>query len=207
MSDLVLTTLGVGAANSSCFAPAGLLVTQGLTRIMLDGGPNSEPSDRLDAWLVTDEHAELMEQVRRIAGKLGLEPHMGDFSDDRLSVRFHPVAHTNHLSGGYLIRCEGWTVAWAPEFWQFPDWAAGVDLMFAEAFGWDRPIRFVGGVGGHMHVLGVAADARARGVRQLVFAHIGRPALTAIDRGERPPFGKFARDGQVFRLPERAQKP
>jgi hypothetical protein len=204
MSELVLTTLGVGAANSPRFAPAGLLLKRGPTRIMLDGGPNSEPSGLVDAWLVTDEHAELMAQIRGLAGKHGLEPHMGDYSDDCLSVRFHPVVHTNHLSGGYLIRCQGWTVAWAPEFWKFPDWAAGVDVMFAEASGWDRPIRFAGGVGGHMDALDVAAAARARGVRRLIFAHIGRPALKAIDRGETSPFGKFARDGQVFRLRERA---
>jgi hypothetical protein len=206
MNAVVLTTLGVGAADSTRFAPAGLLVKQRLTRIVLDGGARSEPLGPLDAWLVTDEHAELMAQIRRVASKRGLEPHMGDFSGDGLSVRFHPVVHTNHLSGGYLVRCEGWTVVWAPEFWEFPNWAAGADLMFAEASGWDRPIRFVGGVGGHMDVLAVAAAARAHEVRRLVFAHIGRPTLKAIDRGEKPPFGQFARDGQVFRLRVRPEK-
>jgi hypothetical protein len=33
-----------------------------------------------------------------------------------------------------------------------------------------------------------------------VFAHIGRPTIRAIDRGARPVFGEFARDGQVFRV-------
>ena len=72
--------------------------------------------------------------------------------------------------------------------------------MFAEAAGWSRPIRFAGGVRGHLHVLAVAAAARALGVRRLVFAHVGRPTVRAIDRGETPPFGEFAEDGQVFRL-------
>jgi hypothetical protein len=31
-----------------------------------------------------------------------------------------------------------------------------------------------------------------------VFAHIGRPTLRALDRGEGPPFGEFATDGQRF---------
>jgi hypothetical protein len=31
-----------------------------------------------------------------------------------------------------------------------------------------------------------------------VFAHIGRPVLRALRRGERPCFGEFAADGQVF---------
>jgi len=40
-------------------------------------------------------------------------------------------------------------VVWAPEFWEYPRWAQACDLMFADAAGWDRPIRFVGNVGGH----------------------------------------------------------
>ena len=78
--------------------------------------------------------------------------------------------------------------------------------MFGEASGWNRPIRFVGGVGGHMDVLAVAAAARAHKVRRLVFAHIGRPTLKAIDSGVWPPFGEFARDGRVFRLSRRTNK-
>jgi hypothetical protein len=54
-----------------------------------------------------------------------------------------------------------------------------------------------------LDVLAVASAAQAHRVRRLVFAHIGRPTLKAIDRGETPPFGEFARDGQVFRLSER----
>jgi hypothetical protein len=46
----------------------------------------------------------------------------------------------------------------------------------------------------------VAEEAERRAVKRLVLAHIGRPAIRAIDRGERPPFGAFARDGQVFLL-------
>ena len=55
-------------------------------------------------------------------------------------------------------------------------------------------------VGGQMDLSSAAAAARAHRVRRLVFAHIGRPVLSAIDRGETPPFGQFARDGQVFRI-------
>jgi hypothetical protein len=200
MSPLVLTTLGVGAAYSPRFAPAGLLLKQNSTRIMFDGGPGSEPLGRLDAWLVSDERAELMAQIRRLARERGLEPRMGDFAADGLRVRFQAVVHTNHVTGGYLIRSGHWTVAWAPEFWEFPAWASGADLMFADASGWNRRIRFAGGAGGHLDVLAVAGAAQAHRVRRLVFAHIGRPTLKAIDRGEKPPFGEFARDGQVFRL-------
>jgi hypothetical protein len=70
--------------------------------------------------------------------------------------------------------------------------------MFAEAAAWSRPILFAGGFGGHMPVLSVAAAARRRGVGRLVFAHIGRPTLRALRRGDRTPFGEFAADGQTF---------
>jgi hypothetical protein len=46
----------------------------------------------------------------------------------------------------------------------------------------------------------VAEAARRHQVGRLVFAHIGRPTIRAIDRGARPAFGEFARDGQVFRV-------
>ncbi len=54
--------------------------------------------------------------------------------------------------------------------------------------------------GGHSCVLDVAREARARGVRRLVFAHIGRPTIRAIDAGECPPFGELGHDGQVFTI-------
>jgi hypothetical protein len=75
--------------------------------------------------------------------------------------------------------------------------------MFAEAAHWDRPIRFRGGVGGHQPVLAVAADARRHGVRRVVYAHIGRPALRALEAGERPPFGEWGRPGLTYTLPPR----
>jgi hypothetical protein len=57
------------------------------------------------------------------------------------------VVHTSHLAYGYLIRAARKRIVWAPEFFAFPAWAEKVDLMFAEAAGWKRPIHFVGGVG------------------------------------------------------------
>ena len=198
---MVLTTLGVGAADSPRYAPAGLLVEAERRRVMFDGGPGSVPGGPLDAWLVTDAHAELIAAIRILARGLGVEPRMGDLALDGLQIECHPVVHTSHPACGYLIRWCGHNVVWAPEFFEFPEWAGGADLMFAEAAGWNRPIRFAGGVGGHLDVFAVAAAARRRGVRRLVFAHIGRPTLRALDHAERPAFGEFADDGHVFRLP------
>jgi hypothetical protein len=53
-------------------------------------------------------------------------------------------------------------------------------------------------VGGHLDALSVQRAARRAGVKRLVFAHIGRPTLRAIDAGARPSFGELARDGQIF---------
>jgi hypothetical protein len=70
--------------------------------------------------------------------------------------------------------------------------------MFADAAGWDRPIRFARGVGGHSSALDVAHQARAKHIRRLVFAHIGRPTIRAMDAGKRPPFGEFGWDGARY---------
>jgi hypothetical protein len=197
---LTLTTLGVGAAASPRFAPAGLLLEWGECRVMLDGGPGSAPEGPLTAWLVTDERAELIARIRTLGRAMGVEPRMAGLQWNGLTIESLPVVHTNHATCGFLILAAGRRVVWAPEFLEFPVWAAGADLVFAEAAGWERPIRFAGGVGGHLHVLAVAEAARAAGVRRLVYAHIGRPTIRAMDRGETPPFGRFGEDGEVFRL-------
>jgi hypothetical protein len=195
-----LTLLGVGAMRSPRFAPAGLLVAHAGIRVAIDGGPGAEPAGRLDAWLVRDDHSELQPALRRLAGARGLDPVVDSFRSNALTAELYPVAHTSHPAFGYLISDGRRRVAWAPEFWTFPDWAAGVDLMFAEAAGWSRPIRFAGGVGGHAAALQIAEEARNHGVRRLVFAHIGRPTVRAVDAGERPPFGEIGADRRRYRV-------
>jgi hypothetical protein len=197
---LSLVLLGVGAMNSPRYRPAGLLVTWAGHRVMLDGGDAADPGTPLDSWLVCDERAELMPQIRRRAGELGVRPAVDSFDTDDVRMRPLPVRHTSHPSVGYLIETASQRAAWAPEFWTFPDWAAGSDLMFADAAGWNRPIRFARGVGGHACACDVADTARRAGVRRLVFAHIGRPSIRAIDRGERPSFGQWGHDGAAYRL-------
>jgi hypothetical protein len=139
-------------------------------------------------------------QLRRLAAERGLRPHAGSFQQGALRIDARPVVHTSHPTFGYRIEASEGTVVWAPEFFEFPRWADGVELLFAEAAGWERPIRFAGGVGGHLHVPAVAEAARRHRVGRLVFAHIARPTIRAIDRGDRPTFGEFAVDGQVFRV-------
>lgn len=198
-----LVTVGVGAAASPRYAPAGLLVVHGAARVMIDGGPGAQPRGHVDAWLVTDARCELIAAIRRLARGRGLVPTVQAFDRGGLVIRPEPVVHTNHPAFGYRIEAAGKLVVWAPEFFAFPRWAAGADLMFAEASSWSRPIRFAGGAGGHHPLLAVADAARALGIKRLVFAHLGRPTLRAVDAGLRPPFGELARDGQIFTLPVR----
>ncbi len=165
---------------------------------MIDGGPGAEPGRRVDAWLVTDAKAELSGAIRRLAAEHGAIASVAEFHGPDLLIRPKRVVHTSHPAYGYLIQSGGKSIVWAPEFFVFPRWAADATIMFAEAAGWDHPIRFAGGVGGHLDVMSVARAARRYGVSRLVFSHLGRPTLRALDDGKRPSFGEFARDGQAF---------
>jgi len=178
-----LVTVGVGAQNSPRFAPAGLLVVHRGTRMMIDGGPGAEPPGRVNAWLVTDERAELIATVRRLARARGTTAEATDVDFDHLRVRCHPVVHTSHPTFGYLINSSQppLRVMWAPEFAEFPSWASGADLMFAEAAGWNRPIRFARNVGSSGRDLrrhpGTASPNRTTGLR----TH-----RASYDQGHRP---------------------
>jgi hypothetical protein len=136
-----------------------------------------------------------MSSPRCSASRPRLGPYKGASG---LALTPRPVEHTAHPTYGYLIEAEGRRIAWAPEFWRFPPWAGKADLLFADAAGWEHPIRFAGGVGGHVAAVTMAEEARRRGVRRLVLAHIGRPTIRAMDAGERPPFGAYGRDGAVY---------
>ena len=190
--------LGVGAMNSPRYAPAGLLIEHGEVRVAIDGGPGADPGGPLAAWLVTDERAELIRDLRRLAAAHGLRPAVRAYHACGLAVTPLPVIHTSHPAYGYLIEANGARVVWAPEFLEFPSWAAGTDLMFAEAAGWARPIRFAKGAGGHAPALTVAEQAVRHGVRRLVFAHIGRPTITALDAGHVPPYGEIGTEGASY---------
>jgi hypothetical protein len=195
-----LTLLGVGAMKSPRYAPAGLLVEYQKRRVMIDGGRGAEPGGKLDAWLVTDEQGELMRELRQLAKHYGVDPHVGSYRLDEVTLSPCKVVHTSHPTFGYLLKAGDRKIVWAPEFFRFPAWAKEADLMFAEASSWNRAIHFAGGVGGHAPVLEVAQQASKRGVRRLIFAHIGRPTIRALDAGQRTPFGEFGVERQVFRV-------
>lgn len=184
--------------NSPRYAPAGLLVEHGRSSVMIDGGLPTEA--RITAWLVTDERCELIREIRKLAHAQGLEPQVALYRTDDLIIEPRPVVHTSHPTFGYLIRSCAKKIVWAPEFLVFPSWAKAADLMFAEAAGWKRPILFRGGVGGHACVDQVIRDALNYRVKQLVFSHIGRPTIKAIDAGQRPSFGEYGADGDIYSL-------
>jgi hypothetical protein len=130
---------------------------------MIDGGRGADPPGKLDAWLVTDERAELISGIRRLAFARQLVARATSFRRGVLRIERCSVVHTSNPTWGYLIVWENKRVAWAPEFFRFPGWATSADLMFAEAAAWSRPIRFRGGVGGHLGTLAVADRRRAGG--------------------------------------------
>ncbi|WP_242344142.1 MBL fold metallo-hydrolase [Anaeromyxobacter terrae] len=167
-------------------------------RVAIDGGAG--PLQGLDAWLVTDEQAELMARLRRLARPSGLTPKVDEFSADDLTIEPRKVVHTSHPAFGYVIRVPQGQVVWAPEFLRFPRWAAGAELMFAEAAAFSRPILFARGVGGHASALSVCRTARKLKVKRLVLAHVGRPTIRALDSGWHPEFGEPGEDGAVYLL-------
>jgi hypothetical protein len=193
------TLLGVGAMNSPRYRPAGLLVAWRHRRVMFDGGGEATPAPPLDEWLVCDEHAELMADIRRRGRRLHVEPRVAEWYADGVGIAPIPVVHTSHPTYCYLVTISGSRVVWAPEFLEFPSWAAGADLMFADAAGWGRPITFARGAGGHADVLSTVEAARRHGVKRLVLAHIGRPAIRARDAGEVLPYGEWGHEGHLYR--------
>jgi hypothetical protein len=193
------TLLGIGAAASPRFPPAGLVIAHRRCRVAIDGGHGAETKTGIDAWLVTDERAEEMPAIRRAAKALEHQPKVGKFEGPDLLIQPREVIHTSHPTYGYEIHGGGRTVVWAPEFLRFPEWASDSDLMFAEGAGWSRPILFARRVGGHAAALDVAEDAPAYGIRRLVLAHLGRPTLRALDAGETLPFGEIGRVGRTYR--------
>ena len=198
---LGMRLLGVGAMNSPRYDPAGLLIAWSGRRVAFDGGGAAVPRTPVDAWLVTDDRSELIADIRRHCRALHIAPTMGNWNTDAVTISALDVVHTSHRTVGYLIEANGRRAVWAPEFWQFPAWSAGADLMFADAAGWRQPIRFVGGVGGHASVTDTARQALDAGVRRLVFAHIGRACIKARDAGLEPTFGKWGIEGRSYRLP------
>ena len=83
--------------NSPRFAPAGLLVRCGDAAVAIDGGPGAEPPGAVDAWLVTDEYAELHAALRRLARARGMPaPAVAEHVAGALAVRPFPVEHTSH---------------------------------------------------------------------------------------------------------------
>lgn len=201
--------LGTGAMDSPRL-DACLLVL-GAKNLLFDAGPDIKPehvrryADRLDAVLVTDPSSDYAKDAKRIAEEFGAEFIVPEkegavYESGGLKVTARNVEHTNHPVYGFLIEMPDGRAAWAPEFWQVPEWIRGVDLAFLEGSAWGRPIAFTGGVGGHAAVLDTAEKARNLGVKQIVFTHIGKPTEEALEKGAEIEGAIFARDGQEFVL-------
>ncbi|MFB4319317.1 hypothetical protein [Actinomadura sp. 21ATH] len=176
-----LMLLGVGAAGSARFAPAGLLVEYGHTRVGIDGGAGSEPPENVDAWLVGDGEAH--PDLCRVARETGMrEPALEPFRHGALHIDPLPAGGGAY---GYRIVAGHRSAAWAPAFGGFPEWAAKADLVFA---------------GPGTGVAATAAAARRLEVRRLVFVLLDERACAAMDAGEEPPFGEWGEEGGQYRI-------
>ncbi len=102
-----LTLLGVGAMKSPRYAPAGLLVEYGGSRVMIDGGPGAITKSSVSAWLVTDARSELIKEICKLAQLKGLDPEVATYRSDALTVEPRAMIHTSHPTCGYLIRVAG----------------------------------------------------------------------------------------------------
>ena len=153
-----------------------------------------------DSWLVTDERAALIAQLRRPARSSEATPAVDECRSGTLTITPRTVVHTSHPTFGYVIRVPEGRVVWAPEFFRFPRWAAGADLMFAEAAAFSRPILFAKGVGLHATAPSVCRTTRKHHVKRFVLTHIGRPTIRALDSGGRPELGEVGEDGSVYLL-------
>jgi hypothetical protein len=49
-------------------------------------------------------------------------------------------------------------------------------------------------------VLAVSEQAREAGVRRLVFCHIWKTEIRALDAGLHPPFGEFGVEGRTYHV-------
>lgn len=177
--------LGVGAAGSARFAPAGLLLEYGHVRIGFDGGPGSEPPENIDAWLVSDATGPLQPELRRIARETGMpEPAVAPYEHRPLHIEPMPVAAAAHA---YRITIGHQFAVWAPGLAQFPEWAGGADLMFAD------------GTGDRHRLAEVAAAAQQLLVRRLVLVPVGDTAIESVDRGRPPPYGEWGEEGRLYR--------
>src|SRR5581483_5054666 len=98
-----LVLLGVGAMNSPRYRPAGLSLRSRGRTLVIDGGDPHALPEQFDDWLVCDEHAELMPQIRRLAGERGIEPRVSERVVGDVVVTPLPVVHTSHPTYGYLL--------------------------------------------------------------------------------------------------------
>jgi hypothetical protein len=87
---------------------------------MIDGGPGVEPDRPVEDWLVTDQRAELIAKIGRMAReKFSVRPRAGSASLDDLRIDAEPVVQTSRATYGYRIKLGNWRRG-RPNSWSSP---------------------------------------------------------------------------------------
>lgn len=205
-NKLKLILIGTGALNSPR-KDESFLVEHGDEKILIDAGPDIKTKEfsKLTGILVCDPKSDFMKDAKRIGEKFGLIPQVKKIERDGLKIEPFEVKHTNHKTYGYTIKVDNKKIIYAPEFFEFPEKEIkGADLAILEGSAWDRPIRFIGGVGGHAALLDIWEKCKKLKV-PVVFTHIGKSVEKHLKEAEEMGI-KIGKDGQEITSFEKAKK-
>lgn len=199
--DFKLILTGTGAMDSPR-KDESLLVSYKEHNVLIDAGKKIRAKDlpELDAILVCDDKSRYMNDAKRIGEAFDLVPEVGEFSADDLKIIPFPVKHTKHKTYGYRIEARGKKIIYAPEFYIFPSSEVkNADVAILEGSAWNKPITFVGGVGGHAAVLDSWKKAKKAGVKRIIFTHIGKPVERNLEEAKEVGI-EIGEDGQVIEI-------
>lgn len=203
---LKLTLVGTGALESPRKDEC-LLVEFGKEKVLIDAGPDIKAKDlpKLTGLLVCDPESGFMKDAKRIGQHFGLIPQVKKFDKDGLRIEPFEVKHTKHKTYAYIIKAEGKTIVYAPEFFVFPKkQISKADLAICEGSTWSRPIVFTGKVGGHAAVLDTYKKCKALGI-PVIFTHIGKPTEKNLDKAKEMGI-EIGKDGQKITSFGKAKK-
>jgi predicted RNA-binding Zn-ribbon protein involved in translation (DUF1610 family) len=198
--DFKLILVGTGASGS-LRKDRCLLIKYKEDNILIDAGPNIEEDEFTDLTeiLICDPESSFMKDARRIGQKFSLIPQVKEIEKGELSITPFEVKHTKHKTYGYEIKIRKKTIVYAPEFFKLPkSRIKGADLAILEGSTWDKPITFIGKIGGHAAILKSFEKVEELEV-PVIFTNIGSLTEKNLEEAQELEIN-IAYDGQVITL-------